>query len=299
VLTLEAITTVECTIRIYILLIAGLIAGVVVVILVVVILSLVVGVVAVVVVVRRNRRKKEEQNTKAAESYKVYMNLEGKGSPDGTETIRTKNEEDHKPVDPDHSEQYSYAITKPAPDPKGYSADMYTAAHYSEVDQIPSETEQAKVTQQQSSGGKWSHYEDLSVEVKKGENYECVYAEPDAPTDGKLQGSSNKAKEEVVPVNAEQFYAQPDMAKKKNKKTQQQEREGVREDSKAGVTSKEERVVPVNAEQFYAQPDMAKKKNKKTKQQQEQEEVSEDSRAAPPPPTPYKKSLQEAVDAVP
>ena len=212
---------------------------------------------------RRNRRKKEEQNTKAAESYKVYMNLEGKGSPDGTETIRTKNEEDHKPVNPDHSEQYSYAITKPTPDPKGYSADMYTAAHYSEVDQIPSETEQAKVTQQPASGGKWGEYEDLSVEVKKGENYECVYAEPDAPTDGKLQGSSNKPKEEVVPVNAEQFYAQPDMAKKKNKRTQQQqEREGVTEDSKPGLTPKEEIVVPVNAEQFYAQPDMAKKRNK-------------------------------------
>jgi len=255
--------------------------------------------VAVVVVVRRNRRKKEEQSTKAAESYKVYMNLEGKGSPDGTETIRTKNE-DQKSVGPDHSEQYSYAVTNPAPDPKGYSVDMYTAAHYSEVDQVPSETEKAKVTQQPSSGGKWGHYEDLSVEVKKGGSNECVYAEPDAPTDGKLKGSSNKPKEEVVPVNAEQFYAQPDMAKKKNKRTQQQqEREGVREDSKSGLTPKEEIVVPVNVEQFYAQPDMAKKRNKKTKQQQEQEKVSEDSRAAPPPPAPYKKSLQEAVDVVP
>ena len=281
-------------------LVAGLIAGVVVVILVVVLLSLVVGVVAVVVVVRRNRRKKEEQNTKAAESYKVYMNLEGKGSPDGTETIRTKNE-DHKPVEPDQSEQYSYAITNPAPDPKGYSADMYIAAHYSEVDQVPSETEKAKVLQQPSSGGKWGEYEDLSVEVKTGGSNECVYAEPDAPTDGKLKGSSNKPKEEVVPVNAEQFYAQPDMAKKKNKRTQQQqqEQEGVREDSKSGLTPKEEIVVSVNAEQFYAQPDMAKKRNKKKKQQQEQEEVSEDSRAAPPPPAPYKKSLQEAVDVVP
>ena len=285
----------------YILLIAGLIAGVVVVLLVVVLLSLVVGVVAVVVVVRRrNRRKKEEHNTKAAESYKMYMNLECKGSPDGTETIRTKTE-DHKPVDPDLSEQYSYAITNPASDPKGYSADMYTASHYSEVDQVPSETEKAKVTQQQSSGGKWDHYEDLSVEVKKGGSNECVYAEPDAPTDGKLKGSPNKPKEKVVPVNAEQFYAQPDMAKKRNKKTQQQQQEweGVREDSKAGLTPKEE-IVPVCPEDFYAQPDMAKKRNKRTKQQQEeQEEVSEDSRAAPLPPAPYKKSLQEAVDVVP
>ena len=283
------------------LLIAGLIAGVVVVLLVVVLLSLVVGVVVVVVVVRRrNRRKKEEQNTKAAESYKMYMNLEGKGSPDGTETIRTKTE-DHKPVDPDHSEYYSYAITNPAPDPKGYSADMYTASHYSEVDQIPSETEMAKVTQQPSSGGKWGHYEDLSVEVNKGGSNECVYAEPDAPTDGKLKGSPNKPKEKVVPVNAEQFYAQPDMAKKRNKKThqqQQQERDGVREDSKAGLTPKEE-IVPVCPEDFYAQPDMAKKRNKRTKQHQEQEEVSEDSRAAPLPPAPYKKSLQEAVNVAP
>ena len=140
-----------------------------------------VGAVAVVVVVRRrNRRKKEEQNTKAAELYKMF--------PDGTETIRTKTE-DHKPVDPDLSEQYSYAITNPAPDPKGYSADMYTASHYSEVDQVPSETETAKVTQRPSSGGKWGHYEDLSVEVKKGGYYECMYEEPDASTDGKLYSS--------------------------------------------------------------------------------------------------------------
>ena len=161
----------------------------VIVLLVVVLLSLVVGAVAVVVVVRRrNRRKKEEQNPKTAESYKMYMNLEGKGSPDGTETIRTKTE-DHKPVDPDLSEHYSYAITNPAPDPKGYSADMYTASHYSEVDQIPSETEKAQVTQQPSYGGKWGHYENLSVEVQKGGYYECMYEEPDASTDGKLYSS--------------------------------------------------------------------------------------------------------------
>ena len=72
----------------------------------------------------------------------------------------------------------------------------------------------------------------------------------------------------------------------------------MREDSKAGLTSKEE-IVPVCPEDFYAQPDMAKKRNKRTKQHQEQEEVSEDSRAAPPPPAPYKKSLQETADVVP
>ena len=60
------------------------------------------------------------------------------------------------------------------------------------------------------------------------------------------------------------------------------------------VTKPREKVVPVNAEQFYAQTDMAKKRNKRTKQQQEQE-VSEDRRAALPPLAPYKKSLQEAV----
>ena len=179
----------------------------VVAILVVVLLSLVGGVVAMVVVVRRNRRKKEEQNIKAAESYKMYMNLEGKASPDGTETIRTNNED---------------------------SADMCTAAHYSEVDQIPSETEKARVTQQPSSGAKWGNYENFLVGVKKGGSNECVHAKPDAPTDGKLKGSLNKPKEKVVPVNAEQFYAQPDMAKKRNKKTQQQqEQEEVSEDSRA------------------------------------------------------------------
>lgn len=287
---------------------AALIAGVVVTLLVVVVLLSLVGVVVAVVVVVRRNRKKEEQNVKAAEAYKLYKNkddLQGKGSPDGSETIRSRNEV-HKPVDPDHSslkpgqDELTYAIAGPSSHPASFDADMYSTAHYSEVDQVQSGTQRARGVEP-SSGGKWGHYEDIPFEVKNGANTDFGYAKPDTTTEEKKE-EVNEPKDKMALVSQEHFYAQPDMAKKKNKRTQQQQgKEGVSEASTAASKPKEE-IVPVCPEQFYAQPDMAKKRNKKAKQKQEQEGVSEDSKAAPPPPSPYKKALQEreeAVDAVP
>ena len=275
---------------------------------VVVLLSLAGVVVAVMVVVRRNRKKEEEQNVKAAEAYQLYKNkeeLQGNGSTDGTETIRSRDEV-HKTVDVDHSnlkpeqDELTYAIAGPSSNPASFDADMYSTAHYSEVDQVPSGTQRARGFEP-SSGGKWGHYEDIPFEVKNGANTDSGYAKPDTTTEQKKE-EVNEPKDKMAPVSQEHFYAQPDMAKKKNKRTQQQQgKEGVSEASTAASKPKEE-IVPVCPEQFYAQPDMAKKRNKKAKQKQEQEVVSEDSKVAPPPPSPYKKALQEreeAVDAVP
>ena len=209
----------------------GVIAGVVVTLLVVVLLSLVGGVVAVVVGVRKRRsgKIKEEQNTKTAESYKMYMNkenLQGKGAPDGSETKHTR-DEDHKSVDPDQSTLSSghyalpHAFINPASVSAGYGVETCNTAHYSEVDEIQSDTRRARVFKEPLFG------------VMKGESIESEYTQLDTSTVRKEKEDANK-REEVVLACPEHFYATPDMTMKKNRRNQQQqEQEGVSEVSNA------------------------------------------------------------------
>ena len=189
--------------------------------------------VAVVAVVRKRRRSgkiTEEQNTKTAESYKMYMNkdkLPGKGAPDGSETKHTR-DEDHKSVDPDQSTLSSghyalpHAFINPASVSAGYSVDTYNTAHYSEVDEIQSDTQRARVVKEPLFG------------ARKAESIESEYTQLDTSTVRKEKEDTNKREEEIVLACPEHFYATPDMTMKKNRRNQQQqEQEGVSEESNA------------------------------------------------------------------
>lgn len=205
----------------------ALIVGVVVFFLVVVLLILVVGVLVVVAVVGKWRKKGEKSRKAIKLCNDSEEKMKAEGYPDSNEIKHTSDEDYNTSVDHDQSTLSSrhhavaHAFNNPATDTTAFGTDTYDTAHYCEVDQVHSKESSTKL--------KWDgegQYEEEPRLRKKGESKEPDYIQPDISTKGKEKENMTKLEERVT-VCPEHVYAQPDMAMKKERRSQQRKKQEV------------------------------------------------------------------------